>query len=258
MPPFFIDTHCHLTAPPFSGDETQTLAAAAAAGVKKIIAVSVDVRDACRVIDLAREYPVIYPALGVHPMASETGTEHIALLENHLQQQRDRVVAIGEIGLDTFISSPAFDLQLPVFLAQLALAKKYDLPVILHSRRTHDQLIKYLRRYRLPRRGVIHGFSGSEQQALAFIREGYALGVGGTITWPRAMKTRRVFARVPLHALLLESDAPYMPLQGYQGQANRPERIQQTWQCLCELRPESPQTIAEALLENSHRYFNLA
>jgi TatD DNase family protein len=104
---------------------------------------------------------------------------------------------------------------------------------------------------------VVHGFAGSEQQALAFIRAGYAIGVGGTITYERASKTRNTIARLPLTSLLLETDAPDMPLQGFQGQANRPERVKNVWQSLCELREESPQEIAETLLENTRTLFQL-
>ena len=129
--------------------------------------------------------------------------------------------------------------------------------MILHSRRTHDKLALHLRRIALPRRGVVHGFAGSEQQALAFIRAGYSIGVGGTITYQRASKTRNTLARLPLSALLLETDSPDMPLQGFQGQPNRPERVKEVWQALCELRPESPEQIAEILRQNTRTLFGL-
>ena len=115
------------------------------------------------------------------------------------------------------MDNPQFERQQSVLQAQLKLAKQHDLPVILHSRRTHDQLAAALRRMQLPRRGVVHGFAGSLSQAQAFIRLGYYIGVGGTITYERAQKTRGVMAQLPLEALLLETDAPDMPLAGYQA-----------------------------------------
>jgi len=127
--------------------------------------------------------------------------------------------------------------------------------VILHSRRTHDKLALHLRRYDLPRTGVVHGFAGSLQQAERFVALGYAIGVGGTITYPRASKTRDVMARLPLSALLLETDAPDMPLNGFQGQPNRPEQAARVFSVLCELRPESPDVLAAALMDNSRRIF---
>jgi TatD DNase family protein len=137
----------------------------------------------------------------------------------------------------------------------LKLAKQHDLPVILHSRRTHDQLAAALRRVPLPRRGVVHGFAGSLSQAQAFIRLGYYIGVGGTISYERAQKTRSVMAQLPLTSLLLETDAPDMPLSGYQGQPNRPERAAEVFRILCQLRPESPDDIAAHLQHNTRALF---
>ncbi len=166
-------------------------------------------------------------------------------------------MAIGEIGLDLYRDDPQFDKQQRFLEAQLKLAKAYQLPVILHSRRTHDKLAQILRRYDLPRRGVVHGFAGSLQQAQAFIKLGYAIGIGGTITYERASKTRQTVAQLPLSSLLLETDAPDMPLQGFQGQPNRPERARQVWEVLCSLREESPEEIADALWHNSQQLFQL-
>lgn len=254
----FVDTHCHFDFPPFVGHEQESLRLAAAAGVEKIIAVSVAAERFQRVLALAIAYPPIYAALGLHPMAiDEHNEQSLAELEQRLRQRPDKLVALGEIGLDLYIENPQFERQQAVLDAQLRLARDHDLPVILHSRRTHDKLAQHLRRIELPRRGVIHGFAGSEQQALAFIRAGYAIGVGGTITYPRASKTRNAIARLPLSSLLLETDAPDMPLQGWQGQPNRPERVKNVWQSLCELRSESPQLIAETLRENTRALFAL-
>lgn len=153
------------------------------------------------------------------------------------------------------MDNPQFERQQSVLLAQLRLAKQHDLPVILHSRRTHDQLAAALRRMQLPRRGVVHGFAGSLSQAQAFIRLGYYIGVGGTITYERAQKTRGVMAQLPLEALLLETDAPDMPLAGYQGQPNRPERAAEVFHTLCELRPEPADGIAAHLQRNTQSLF---
>lgn len=258
MTPTFIDTHCHFDFAPFSGNEEESLRLAAAAGVEKIIVVGVSADRFAGVMALAEQWPPLYAALGTHPMAiAQHDDSHLGQLEDYLKQRPKKLVAIGEIGLDLFIDNPQFDKQERVLDAQIRLAKQYDLPVILHSRRTHDKLALHLRRLDLPRRGVVHGFAGSEQQALAFIRAGYAIGVGGTITYERASKTRNTIARLPLTSLLLETDAPDMPLQGFQGQANRPERVKNVWQSLCELREESPQEIAETLLENTRSLFQL-
>ncbi|MCU7366693.1 TatD family hydrolase [Pantoea stewartii] len=255
----FVDTHCHFDFPPFVDAADVSLRQAADAGVEKIIVPSVEARRFDLVCQLARQHRALYAALGLHPIVTEQHDEqHLAQLESLLQQRPPKLVALGEIGLDLYRDDPQFDKQTCFLDAQLKLAKRYDLPVILHSRRTHDQLALHLRRQAVPRRGVVHGFAGSLQQAQAFIKLGYAIGVGGTITYPRASKTRQTIARLPLSSLLLETDAPDMPLNGYQGQPNRPERAVLVWQVLCELRDEPPAEIADALWHNSHALFSLA
>jgi len=254
----FVDTHCHFDFPPFSEHESDSLQQAAAAGVEKIIVPAVAVSRFQRVLSLAENHPALYAALGLHPMAvAEHNDAAVALLEQHLKQRPAKLVAIGEIGLDLYIENPLFEKQQALLDAQLKLARDYDLPVILHSRRTHDKLAMQLRRIDLPRRGVVHGFAGSLQQAEAFIKAGYVIGVGGTITYPRASKTRETIARLPLASLLLETDAPDMPLCGFQGQPNRPERVVNVWQTLCELRNEAPELIRDTLRENTRRLFRI-
>ena len=254
----FIDTHCHFDFPPFEGDIAASLARAAEAGVEKIIIPAIDASRFERVCALAAAHPPLYAALGLHPIVIEHHQNaHLDQLETLLQQRPRKLVAIGEIGLDLYRDDPHFDKQQRFLESQLKLAKRYALPVILHSRRTHDKLAQILRRHDLPRRGVVHGFAGSLQQAQAFIKLGYAIGVGGTITYERASKTRQTVAQLPLSSLLLETDAPDMPLQGFQGQPNRPERARQVWEVLCSLRNESPEEIADALWHNSQQLFQL-
>ena len=181
--------------------------------------------------------------------------EQMAQLEALMAQRPPKLVAVGEIGLDLYRDDPQFDRQQALLEAQLRLAKRYDLPVILHSRRTHDTLAMLLKKHALPRTGVVHGFAGSLQQAERFVQSGYKIGVGGTITYPRASKTRDVMARLPLSALLLETDAPDMPLNGFQGQPNRPEQVARVFASLCELRQEPADVIANALLDNTKALF---
>lgn len=254
----FIDTHCHFDFPPFQDDEAQSIARAAEAGVERIIVPAIGSQYFARVVQLAKTWPALYGALGLHPIVIEEHTSDcIDKLEQQLAARPDKVVAIGEIGLDLYRENPQFERQEAVLEAQLKLAKRFDLPVILHSRRTHDKLAMYLKRHDLPRTGVVHGFAGSQQQAERFIGLGYSIGVGGTITYPRASKTRDVMAQLPLESLLLETDAPDMPLNGFQGQPNRPEQAARVFQTLCELRQEPPDVIAQALFANTQRLFAL-
>ncbi|WP_342322303.1 TatD family hydrolase [Kosakonia sp. BYX6] len=254
----FIDTHCHFDFEPFTGDAAASIARAGEAGVDHIIVPAIAARYFERVYALARQHKALYAALGLHPMVIEEHTEQsLDQLEHYLAARPEKVVAIGEIGLDLYRGDPQFARQEQFLEAQLKLAKRFELPVILHSRRTHDKLAMHLKKQDLPRTGVVHGFAGSLQQAQRFIDLGYCIGVGGTITYPRASKTRDVMARLPLSALLLETDAPDMPLSGFQGQPNRPEQAARVFETLCELRPEAPDEIAHALLQNTQQLFAL-
>ena len=255
----FIDTHCHFDFPPFTGDEEASIQRAAAAGVSKIIIPATEADNFPRVLALAERFSQLYAAIGLHPIVVERhGDESLAQLEAAIVLKPEKLVAVGEIGLDLYRENPQFERQQYLLDEQLRLAKRYDLPVILHSRRTHDKLALHLKRHNLPRTGVVHGFAGSLQQAERFVQLGYKIGVGGTISYPRASKTRDVMAQLPLSSLILETDAPDMPLNGYQGQPNRPERAAKVFATLCELRPEAPDVIAQTLFENTHRLFTLS
>ncbi|MBJ9643699.1 metal-dependent hydrolase [Citrobacter sp. FDAARGOS_156] len=254
----FIDTHCHFDFPPFTGDESASLQRACEAGVGSIIVPATEAANFSRVLALADNYPPLFAALGLHPIVIEHHSDDcLDQLQQALDKRPQKLVAVGEIGLDLYRDDPQFDQQEWILEAQLKLAKRYELPVILHSRRTHDKLAMHLKRHALPRTGVVHGFSGSFQQAERFVQLGYKIGVGGTITYPRASKTREVMARLPLESLLLETDAPDMPLNGFQGQPNRPEQVVRVFDVLCELRPEPADVIADTLYRTTTTLFNL-
>lgn len=254
----FIDTHCHFDFPPFCGDEVASIQRAADVGVGKIIVPATESANFSRVLALAEQFPPMFAALGLHPIVIEHHADDcLDKLQQILDKRPQKVVAVGEIGLDLYRDDPQFARQEYILEAQLRLAKRYDLPVILHSRRTHDTLAMHLKRQNLSRTGVVHGFSGSLQQAERFVQLGYKIGVGGTITYPRGSKTRDVMARLPLDALLLETDAPDMPLNGFQGQPNRPEQAARVFEALCELRPEPEEVIADALYRNTTALFDL-
>lgn len=258
MARYFIDTHCHFDFPPFSESEEESLERAANAGVRQILVPAVTADRFSLVLAQSARHPALYAALGLHPLYVDRHSDRdLALLESYLGAAPEKLVAVGEIGLDLYMEQPLFARQLTLLQQQLKLAQRYRLPVILHSRRAHDPLAAELRKARLERTGVVHGFAGSLVQAQRFIQLGYAIGVGGTITYPRAQKTRQVVAQLPLTSLLLETDAPDMPLAGYQGQPNRPERVAEVFTALCRLRSEPADVIAHTLLENSVRLFSL-
>lgn len=212
-----IDTHCHLDAAEFDADRDHVIARAQAQGVGAIIIPAVSAANLDTVRDLAHRFTGGYYALGIHPICVPAAQEsHLADLESAIQAALPdpRLVAIGEIGLDYFIpelTQPAMrDKQERYYTAQLDLAQRYGLPVIIHVRRSHDILLKHLRRRPLIG-GIAHAFNGSTQQAQQFIDLGFALGFGGAMTFDRALQIRRLAVSLALDDLVLETDAPDIP-----------------------------------------------
>jgi TatD DNase family protein len=208
----WTDSHCHLDAPEFDADRDAVVARARAAGVSQIVLPAVARSNFDTVRQLALTHDLRY-ALGIHPLcvgdAADADLHHLGdALDEH--RGDPRLVAIGEIGLDHFV--PGLDLvrQEQFYVAQLKLARRLDLPVIVHVRRSADTLLKHLRVIRV-RGGIAHAFNGSAQQAQAFIELGFKLGFGGAMTFERALQIRRLAAELPLEALVLETDAPDIP-----------------------------------------------
>ena len=212
MPPCWIDTHCHLDAPEFAHDVDTVRAQARAVGVQHLVIPAVALAHVEAVQALAQRYGDSY-ALGIHPLyTGQAGDGDVAALAQTLERLRHdpHLVAVGEIGLD--YSVPGLDAarQEQFYRAQLQLAQRFDLPVILHVRRSADRLLKGLREVPV-QGGIAHAFNGSLQQAKAFIAQGFKLGFGGAFTYERALQLRRLVLELPLEALVLETDAPDMP-----------------------------------------------
>lgn len=210
--PTWIDTHCHLDATEFAPDRDVVRAAASAAGVKHLVIPAVQRSHWQEVIALAHRHGDSY-ALGIHPLFTPGADESdIAALRELLMQQRDdpQLVAVGEIGLDFFVPGLDADRQIWFYEQQIKLAREFDLPVILHVRKSSDRLLKTLRANKVVG-GIAHAFNGSAQQAQAFIDLGFKLGFGGAVTYDRALKLREMAASLPLDALVLETDAPDIP-----------------------------------------------
>jgi TatD DNase family protein len=208
----WIDTHCHLDAAEFAADRDAVVARALEAGVGQVVLPAVDVGNFETVRALAHRHGFVY-ALGIHPLAvGAAADDDLERLRDALAAHRDdaRLVAVGEIGLDRFVPGLDPDRLERFCAAQLRLAREFALPVILHTRRAVDALLKLLRRIEVPG-GIAHAFSGSEQQADALVGLGCKLGFGGTVTYDRALRIRRVAATVPLEAIVLETDAPDIP-----------------------------------------------
>jgi TatD DNase family protein len=245
-----FDSHCHLDFDAFDGWRDQAMRNARSAGIRQILLPGVTAQHWPRLLQLcqrpsqaAANYPLLYPALGLHPcFMTEHRPEHLGLLQQRLAA--GEALAVGEIGLDFFIPGSDAQAQQQLLEQQLLLARQFDLPVLLHVRKAHDQMLKTLRRLKLRRGGIVHAFSGSEQQAHIYIDLGFRLGFGGVISYERATRLRHLAATLPLESLVLETDSPDMPLSDWRDEPNRPQRIRDVFEVLCSLRSEAPEQIA--------------
>lgn len=252
-----IDSHCHLDFPAFDHDRAKVLARCEENGVEGILIPGTEASRWERQIHICSEHPALYLALGIHPyFLHNFKAEHLDDLSARLGDCVTDVVAVGEIGLDFSLDTdPVF--QTDVFEAQLDLAKQHELPVIVHHRRSHNALLRIIKKSGLPRGGVVHAFSGSKEEAFQYLDSGFLLGAGGTLTYERARKTRKAFIEIPEWAFLLETDAPDMPMSGRQGQRNSPEFIVDVASALAQLRRCSLSEIAAQATENFTRLFGV-
>ncbi|MEJ8823499.1 TatD family hydrolase [Variovorax humicola] len=214
--PAYIDTHCHLDAAEFGAETPAVRARAARAGVGMCVIPAVSAFNFDTVRELAHRQGDAY-ALGIHPLCTGQATEaDLQTLADALQAHHDdpRLVAVGEIGLDFFVPGLDAEKQAHFFHTQLQLARQHGLPLVIHVRRSVDQVVKHLRQVGGPGarwHGIAHAFNGSEQQARACIALGLRLGFGGAVTFERALQLRRLAATLPLASIVLETDAPDIP-----------------------------------------------
>ena len=244
-----IDTHLHLDAAEFDTDRAALLVQARAAGVGGFVVPAVDRAGFARVLALAETTPGVFPALGIHPLYVGYADEaDLDALDALLAQ--GQAVAVGEIGLDHHV--PGFDAvrQEAFFTAQLGLARRHGLPVILHVRRAQDAVLAALRRTRVVG-GVAHAFNGSFQQAAAFIELGFKLGFGGAMTFDGSRRIRRLAAELPLDAIVLETDAPDMPPAWAHGDRNVPENLLRIAEVFAELRGSPLEEIIRITYKNA-------
>ncbi len=257
----WIDTHCHLDASEFDRDRDQVADAAAAAGVTGIVVPAVAVWNFDAVRTLARQDSRCVYALGIHPLCSPGAAQaDVDALRREVAASigDPRFVGIGEIGLDFFVAGLDAEHQTWLYIEQLKIAREFDLPVLLHVRKSQDQVCAQLRKLGV-RQGIAHAFNGSHEQARRFIDQGLRLGFGGNVTFSRARQIRRLAAELPLDALVLETDAPDIAPAwlsddqfGEQHKArNTPAEVAGVARVLGELRGLEPPALAQAMWRNS-------
>lgn len=252
MSPLY-DSHCHLDAAAFDADRGQVLARAREAGVARQLIPAVDRGSWDAIRALCAAEPGLRPAYGLHPMFLDRHQPgHLDELEAWLAAERP--AAVGECGLDFYVEGLDPDQQRRIFRRQLELARDFDLPVVLHARKAVEEVIATLREVG-GLRGVVHSWSGSEQQARQLFEMGFCLGIGGPVTYDRAKRLRRTVADMPLDHLLLETDAPDQPDAQWRGQRNEPARLQHVLEVVAGLRGQPVAAVAEATTTNALRLF---
>ena len=259
----WIDSHAHLDAPELAHDVDAVREQARAQGVVHCVLPAVERSNWDSVRLLAHRHGDSY-ALGIHPLyTGRAQDEDLELLAHTLQQHRadPRLVAVGEIGLDYFVPGLDAERQQRFYREQLVLARRFDLPVILHVRRSADQLLKALRQVKV-RGGIAHAFNGSLQQAQAFIALGFKLGFGGAVTYDRALQLRRLAADLPLGSLVMETDSPDIPphwlyttaaerAQGQPQGRNTPAELPRIAQVVADLRGMAVADLAQVTTANA-------
>lgn len=263
----FTDSHCHLDFDEFNTSYDQLLSECASYNIHQIIIPSVSPDNWKKVLALstlndkkislnqnsAALITRCFPALGIHPwFLRHLSISALESLEKEVSKHRNKIVAIGETGIDHPIAVHQNNLsqQIEFFDIQIRLADSQKLPLIVHHRKSHSLIIKQLKASKFKLGGIIHAFSGSYEQAKQYIDLDFKLGVGGTITYPRAQKTIKAVSRLPIDSIVLETDAPAMPLHGFQGTVNTPIRVVDVFKQLCKIRNENEQTLAQGLENN--------
>ncbi|WP_455217576.1 TatD family hydrolase [Kaarinaea lacus] len=250
-----VDTHCHIDVDSFDGDREDVITRCRQSGIDRLLVPGITANSWSTLKAICSQLPGLYPAYGLHPVYINNHTnDDIDTLEQWLQAEKP--VAVGEIGLDYYLSELNRDRQQEVFEAQLDLAQKYSLPVVLHVRKSHDAVLATLKRHPV-NGGTCHAFNGSLEQAHQYLDMGFKLGFGGMLTYERSHKLHRLAKQLPLEAMVLETDAPDMSGALHHGQRNSPEYLIEVVDALATLRNETREHIAEQTTRNAETVFQL-
>jgi TatD DNase family protein len=261
-----IDSHTHLDLAVFDDDRDQVLARARNQGVTTIINMGLDIESSQASLHIAHHHPDVFTAVGFHPStASKMQEGNLNLLAKLAEDAK--VVAIGEIGLDFYRKSTPRQCQLEVFQQQLNLAVELGLPVVIHSRQAHKEMLDILARWvkstspstgSSPERGVIHCFSGDTKLAWRYIELGFLVSLAGPVTYPSALDRVEVAREMPLDKLLVETDSPFLPPQPYRGQRNEPSYVSLIVEKIAQIKGVPSELVAQITAQNTISLFQLS
>ncbi len=256
-----FDTHCHLNSPNFRGEEgdevPQLIAAARANGISRITIPGYDYQSNLRALEIAEQHEGIFCAVGYHPCDLND------LTDDHYQQlyswaKHEKVVAIGEIGLDYHWDTTTPELQQQMFRKQIAIAKELDLPIVIHDREAHGDILQLLKEEDAAKvGGIMHCFSGSWEMAQECLKMNFYLSFGGPVTYKNGKRPQEVAAKVPLERLLVETDSPYLTPEPHRGKRNQPAFVRHVAEKIATLRHMSVEQIALQTTKNACELFRL-
>ena len=249
-----IDSHAHLDHRKFDGDRAAVISRAQEVGVVAILNAGADLASSRAAVALAEEHDFIYAAVGVHPHDALTVNPEL-LDELRKLARHPKVVAVGEIGLDYYRDLSPRPVQLRAFADQLALATELGLPVVIHSRDAHDDVLAALQGW--DGVGVLHSYSAGPERLEEVLALGFSIGISGPVTFPKAQPLRAVAAAVPLERLLVETDCPYMTPVPYRGRRNEPAHVRYVVEAVARARDVQPEAVARATVNNARTLFGI-
>lgn len=250
-----FDTHAHYDDERFSEDSEELLSSLEDKGITGVISCGVNAESSKANLRLAEKYPFIYAAVGYHGLnTGDLTDDYLDILKGLIKNEK--VVAIGEIGLDYHYEKETRDIQIVIFREQIELANEYNLPVIVHDREAHEDTLNILKE--LKPKGVVHCFSGSVEMAKEIVKIGMYIGLGGAVTFKNAVKPVEVAKFVPADRLLVETDCPYMTPVPYRGKRNDSSLIPYTAEKIAEVRGVTAQEILNLTAENAKELFRIA
>lgn len=256
MMPMIFDSHAHYDAGKFDEDREELLASMQENGIGTIVNCGASLKSVTAVVELAERYPFMYAAVGLHPdEVGDLNEERFSFLRE--QCQKEKVVAVGEIGLDYYWDHEAHEIQKKWFIRQLNLARELDLPVIIHSRDAAEDTLKIMKEHGRGLRGVIHCFSYSKELAEEYVKIGFYIGIGGVVTFKNGKKLKEVAAEIPLDRILLETDCPYLAPEPYRGKRNSSLYIPYIAEEIANLKGITYEEVVKQTEENGMRLFGI-
>lgn len=254
--PMIFESHAHYDSQQFDDDRDALLNSMQENGVGTIINSAADWDSVTEVVELAEKYPFVYAAVGMHPdEVGDLNEERFAFMKS--QCQKEKVVAVGEIGLDYYWDNESHDTQKKWFIRQLELARELDLPVIIHSRDAAPDTLEIMKEHAKGLRGVIHCFSYSKELAREYVKMGFYIGIGGVVTFKNGKKLKEIAEEIPLDRILLETDCPYLAPVPFRGKRNSSLYIPYIAQEIANLKGITYEEVVAQTEENGKRLFGI-